>query len=259
MRTPSHAAVAAASAACFLSLALAPLPSLARPGGWGGGYGSYGGGYGGGWGDPLARSTARSRSGDSREGRVEVSRFIVQDASVDLLGHGPVAVTSLAGSTGDGTVRNELPGGALGGVPDYLAQNARAPFEAAVIDRLVAVGYDTIHADPSGGQLAELSVSREVLVPAEIKRNPVSGTAAMEVGTRGSAYGLAVNVDMTKPRTALLSTRLDARIKDRASGKILWEGHSTIATREGDDKWTDGAIADRLAEALFDDFRHPTG
>lgn len=116
-----------------------------------------------------------------------------------------------------------------------------------------------MHADPAGGQLAEVRVSREVLVPAEIKRSPVSGTAAVEVGTRGSAYGLGVNVDMTKPRTALLSTRLDARIKDRVSGKVLWEGRAQIATRDGDDKWNDGAIANRLAEALFDDFRHPTG
>lgn len=254
MRISPRVAVAAASAACLFSLVAAPAASLARPGGWSGsGWGDgYGGGYGSGWGDPLLDSRSRSSSrSDPREGRVQVSRFIAQDAPLDLLGHGPVAVASLAGPQGDGPV----PGGAT----DYLAQNDRAPFEAAVVDRLVAVGYDTIHADPTGGQLAEVRVSREVLVPAEVKRSPVSGTAAMEVGTRGSAYGLGINVDMTKPRTALLSTRLDARIKDRVTGKILWEGHSQIATREGDDRWTEGAIAGKLAEALFDDFRHPTG
>lgn len=245
-----------AIAVCLL-LGAASAPVGARPGGWDGpGYGGYGRGYGSGWGggwnDPLLDSRVRSASrGDPREGRVEVSRFIAQDAPVDVLGHGSVAVTSLAGTSGDGPVD--------GPTQDYLAQNARAPFEAAVVDRLVSVGYDTMHSDPTGGQVAEVRVSREVLVPAEIKRSPVSGTAAMEVGTHGSGYGLAVNVDMTKPRTALLSTRLDARIKDRASGKVLWEGHSQIATREGDDKWNDGAIASRLAEALFDDFRHPTG
>lgn len=254
---------AVTTVACVLSLAADPAVSLARPGGWGGsGWGGGYGGYRGGWGDPLLDARARSSSrGDPREGRVQVSRFIAPDSAVDLLGHGPVAVSSLAAPGRDGPVGDgPLGDGSLAnGTQDYLAHNARAPFEAAVVDRLVAVGYDTVHTDPAGGQLAEVRVSREVLVPAEIKRSPVSGTAAVEVGTRGSAYGLGVNVDMTKPRTALLSTRLDARIKDRVSGKVLWEGRAQIATRDGDDKWNDGAIANRLAEALFDDFRHPTG
>ena len=252
MRISSAATFAPALAA--LSLSLVPAPTLARPGGWGGP--GRGGGYGS-YGDPLLDSHSRSGSrGDPREGRVQVSRFIADDAASASLGHGAVSVTSLAAPNPDGPAGD---GPRLSDTQDYLAQNARAPFEAAVEDRLIAIGYDTIHPDPTGGQLAEVRVSREVLVPAEVKRSPVSGTAAMEVGTRGSAYGLGVNVDMTRPRTALLSTRLDARIKDRATGKVLWEGRSQIATREGDDKWNDGAIASRLAEALFDDFRHPTG
>jgi len=32
---------------------------------------------------------------------------------------------------------------------------------------------------------------------------------------------------------------------------VLWEGRATIATRDGDDKWGDQAIATKLAEALF--------
>lgn len=200
------------------------------------------------WDGPLdgPSRSSRGRYADPREGRVEVSRFVGEGDSAALLGHGPVEVSSAAG-------------GPFGPVPqDALAQSDRAPFEAAVVDRLIAAGYDTIHADPEAGQVAELRISREVLVPAEVKRNPVSGTAAMEVGNRGSAYGLGIAVDMTKPRTALLSTRMDARIKDRASGKVLWEGRAQIATRQGDDAWTDGKIADKLAAALFDDLRHPT-
>jgi hypothetical protein len=76
----------------------------------------------------------------------------------------------------------------------------------------------------------------------------------VEVGTRGSAYGLGINVDLTKPRSALVSTRLDARIVDKASGKVLWEGYATIATRDGDDDWGDTRIATKLATALFDNF-----
>jgi hypothetical protein len=76
----------------------------------------------------------------------------------------------------------------------------------------------------------------------------------MGISNRGSAYGLAVNVDLTKPRTALIGTRLDTRIVDKTSGKVLWEGYATIATREGDDKWPDYRIAGKLASALFDGF-----
>jgi len=252
----------AGASAAIACLAAIPAISLARPGDW---PHDRGNGWGGsGWergfdGGSALDSRARTSSRDPREGRVQVSRFIVQDTSADMLGHGAVAVTSLSEQTAPAAAANRPFDAGPDGTQDYLAQNARASFEAAVVDRLVAVGYDTIHADPTGGQLAEVRVSREVLSPAEIKRKPVSGAAAVEVGTRGSAYGLGVNVDMSKPRRALLSTRLDARIKDRASGKILWEGHSQIATRDGDDKWTDGAIATRLAEALFDDFRKPTG
>jgi hypothetical protein len=254
--------ISLAVAVAALIVSGAPVSVSARPGDWGGpGWGGpgWGGGYAGS-GDSLTdRQGHTIRRGDPREGRVQVTRFVASDVPTGELGHGAVTVTSLAPPQ-----RPDLPGDAgdgpsLDGAQDYLAQSARAPFEAAVVDRLVVVGYDTLHPDPTGGQLAEVRVSREVLVPAEVKRSPVRGTAAMEVGTRGSAYGLGVNVDMTRPRTALVSTRLDTRIKDRATGKVLWEGHSQIATRDGDDKWNDGAIAARLAEALFDDFTHATG
>jgi hypothetical protein len=61
-------------------------------------------------------------------------------------------------------------------------------------------------------------------------------------------------VDLTKPLPPLIETRLEARIRDKASGVVLWEGRADIDTREGDDRWNDQAVAARLAEALFDGF-----
>lgn len=203
----------------------------------------WGGGMGGGWNRPgwggsmLDSPRMQTRSKDSREGHVEVSRFVSPDAAaVAELGHGPVSVES---ESGDGA---------------WVDAGARRAYEAAIIDALVGAGYDTLHPDTPQPQITKLRISRQVLTPAEEKRSPVSGTAAMEVGTYGQAYGLGINIDMTKPRSALLSTRLDAQIVDRASGKVLWEGYATIATREGDDKWPDGMIATKLAGALFDNF-----
>ncbi|HNJ48934.1 MAG TPA: DUF4136 domain-containing protein, partial [Novosphingobium sp.] len=58
---------------------------------------------------------------------------------------------------------------------------------------------------------------------------------------------------------ALISTRLEARVRDRASGKVLWEGRAQIVTRDGDERWGDQQVAARLAQALFDGFPGRTG
>jgi hypothetical protein len=196
---------------------------------------------GGGWGGPgwgrlgWDRGPGPARRGaDSREGKVQVSRFLAEDVDVRTLGHGPIGVSAMPGSTG----------GARSG----------ATFEAAVVDQLAKAGYDTVTQKPDSGQVAEVRVIHDVVRPEETKRNPVSGEATVGVSNRGSYSGLALNVDLTKPAKALVSTQLMARIKDRATGAVLWEGRADIVTRDGDDRWTEQAIATRLAAALFEDF-----
>ena len=226
-------------------LLLVAIAAIATPASaqWGGG--GYGGGWGGGgWGRPgwggsswgggygnqrLNTSNAR----DSREGKVDADVFMA-DGAADLLGQGPAIVTAAPGGTTDAS--------------------DEAVYEAAIVDQLVKVGYDTEAPDPKVGQVVELRIMRDVLVPPEDKRNPVSGEAAVSTGTYGSSVGLAVAVDLTKPRTALLSTRMEVRVRDRATDKPLWEGRAEIATRDGDDHWGEQAIATRLAAAIFEHF-----
>ena len=100
---------------------------------------------------------------------------------------------------------------------------------------------------------------RDVAVPQEAPHRPLSGAVQTTVSNRGSGFGLALGLDLSKPRKALLSTRLEARIRDRASQQVLWEGHADMLTREGANKWSDQAIADKLAAALFAKFPQPTG
>ena len=218
-----------------LAAAAAPATAMARPGGWDGPS----------WGDSRwdrpgwqdNRSSARRlESRRSDEGRVQVARFVAEGDAAQALGHGAIAVAS--GTEGQ----------------DYVPQGNRAAYEAAVADQLVHAGYETAKASQTDGQLAELTVTRTVIQPAEAKRNPVSGEAAVSVGNRGTAYGLAVNVDFTKPLPPLVSTRLEARIRDRATNTVLWEGRAEVASREGADGWGEQEIAARLAEALFDGF-----
>lgn len=210
----------------LLTVAAGPDPVNARPGGWGGP----------GWSDGFGeRSYGPRRPGpDSREGKVEVSRFLAEDIAAGTLGHGLIGVSAMPGSTADA--------------------RAGATFEAAVVDQLAKAGYDTMSPNKTQGQVAEVSVIHDVVRPEEAKRSPVSGETTIGVSNRGSYMGMAINVDMTKPAKALISTRLVARIRDRATDKVLWEGRADIVTRDGDSHWTEQAIATRLAAALFEGF-----
>jgi len=222
LRLPSLAAV--------MLLAAAAAPVLAWPGGpYGGGPGWGTGGYGQGW-------NGGGSANDSREGRVSVDRFLAPDAGAALK-QAHIAVVAAPGGSGD--------------------QREGATFEAAVIDQLAKAGYDTINPDPQGGLVTEVRTARDVVEPEETKHSPVSGEMEAGVSNRGSMLGMALNVDLSKPRKALVNTRLEITIRDRASGKALWEGRADIVTREGDSHWSDTAVAGRLAGALFDHFPGP--
>lgn len=221
------------SAALCLAVA---APATAAPGGWGG----RGWGGPGRWNDDRPTLRDRRATRDDREGKVEVSRFVAPGEAAQALGHGVAVVSS------------EAPAGA--DVDRPFDKRGQQTFEAAVVDRLATVGYDTASRADSGGQAVELRITRDVVRPEEEKRSPVSGEMTVGASNHGSFGGLALNVDLTKPKKALVSTRLTARIRDRATDAVLWEGRADIVTRDGDERWDDNAIAERLAGALFDGF-----
>jgi len=97
----------------------------------------------------------------------------------------------------------------------------------------------------------------DVVQPEEPPHNPVSGEVSLGAGNRGSWGGISIAVDASRPLKALIATRIDARIRDKATGELLWEGHADVVTRDGDKHWTSQAIAQRLAAALFKDFPRP--
>ena len=167
-------------------------------------------------------------------GKVETARFVAPDLPPGTLGHGPVTVTAI-----------------LGALDDPLAS---APYEAAIVDQLVHAGYETAVPGDQGGQVVELRLIRQEARPKDPPRKPVSSAMAMGVSNRGTSTAMAVNVDLTKPRGALLFTRLEARIRDRANNTVLWEGRAEMYTRQGDSRWDQPAIAQKLAQALFDGF-----
>jgi len=208
-------------------VALATSPVLAQRWGYPG-MSPYGWGHARG---PVERDR-------SREGKVEVTRFLADGASAQALGHGSVAVAAAGAGIAD--------------------DRERATYEAAVIDRLAAAGYDTAAKAGDGGQTVELNIRHAEVEPPEAPHKPVSGSMEVGVSNHGSYTALGLNVDMRKPLKALMSTRLEARIRDH-SGAVLWEGRADIATRAGDPKWTDQAIATKLAGALFSGFPGKNG
>lgn len=183
---------------------------------------------------------AAPRSANSGEGRIEVARFIGDGGAAAALRHGTIAVVAMPDGAGGSDRRQE------------------ATYQAAIESELLASGYQAASAAPSA-QIAEVRVRRDELRPAEEKRKPLTGEVTMGVSNRGSMMGVGLAYDGSKPRTALIGTTVETRIRDRASGTVLWEGRAVIATREGDDKWGDSAIAARLAHALFDGFPTAAG
>lgn len=226
-----------ARTALLLGLSACVFPAAAQAR-WGGPGWADGGWGGPGWGaDPWssrAMATRANRTADSGEGRITVSRFVAEGPGAGTLGKGIVAVTGAP--TGSGVESREL-----------------AVYEAATIDQLAQLGYRTDRPASEAGQVTELHVTHDEVAPQKVKK-PVSGAATVGMSNRGSMMGLAMAVDLSKPRGALIATRLEARIRDRATGAVLWEGRADVVTRQGSDTWTEGVIANRLAAALFDGF-----
>jgi len=220
----------AIAATLGLGLLAAPLAAqMHGPGRAGPGWGAPG--------DPFGYdrfpTRIREPQANQREGKIEVERFVKRGAE-DELGHGPVTVQARVSGLDD----------AHGG----------ATYESALVDQFVELGYDTLVPEAGPGQRAELQIVRSIAEPAEQKRSPVSGESTIGVSNRGTYFGLGLNLDFTKPKAALLSTRMNVRIVDTTSNETIWEGHATLYSRDGDVDYSEDGIARKLASALFAEF-----
>lgn len=207
-------------------LALLGSPVLARPG------------Y---WGTPMWGQSAMGYSGfadrdgpDQRVGKVTAARFVAHDVDAAALRAGPIAVGSATGTMAD--------------------QRESGAYRAAVSAALARAGVAPAAAGGGPSPIAEINVVHSLVQPEGPRHRPVSGEAEVGVGNRGSYSSLGIDIDLSKPTKALVSTRLEAQILDPGSRKILWEGRADIVTPEGDRRWSNDRIAARLADELFRDF-----
>ncbi len=227
-------------------------PALAQP-------------YPGGWADRRGPWQDRVMTQGNAEPstRIDVETFRAADAGA-MLGKGRIVVVDTAKPQPtpdpDAQAAAPMPGfvaplpGSNDTPPDL---DGKLPvYEAAVIDQLARKGYDVADA-ANPQQLVEIAISHDVVVPEEAPHRPVSGEVSIGVSNRGFGYGGAIAIDLTKPRKAIMATRLDVRIRDKVTARVLWEGYAQGQSRLSESGLDNGRIAARLSGALF--ARFPDG
>lgn len=167
-------------------------------------------------------------------GPVEVTRFHVPELAT--LGRGAIAVEPAAGQDG-----NSLEFGSYAG---------------AVSRQLGLLGYTS--GTSSSRQVAMLRIERRSLRP-DRTRAPVSVGVGGSTGSYGSGVGLGIGLDLSGPPPQLVETLLAVTIRDRASGKALWEGKAAFTVRATSPLATTQLGAAKLAEALFKGFPGSSG
>lgn len=165
-------------------------------------------------------------------GPVEVTRFSAPDAA---LTRGAIQVVPAPGVDGAGI--------------EFRT------YASAVARQLVRLGYTE---QAGGAEVATVRVERQTWRP-ERDRGPVSVGVGGATGSYGSGLGVGIGLDLSGPPPQQVETRLFVQIRERASGKALWEGRAAFAVR-ADSPLADTALgAEKVAEALFRDFPGRSG
>jgi hypothetical protein len=169
-------------------------------------------------------------------GPVEVTRFHVPDLAA--LGRGVISVEPAAGQDGESL--------------EYRS------YAAAVARQLVLLGYSEAPAGVASPQIATLRIERSSWRP-DRARSPVSVGVGGSTGSYGSGVGLGIGIDLSGPPPEQVETLLGVTIKQRTTGKALWEGKASFAVRAASPLATTQLGAAKLAEALFKGFPGASG
>lgn len=160
-------------------------------------------------------------------GPVEVTRFH-DFASVQQLGHGTIAVEAAPGVD--------------------AASLELGTYRSAVARELTRIGYQTV-GDGSGNQVALVRVERSTIEPDA--RSPIGVGVGGSTGSYGSGVGLGLSLDLSGKPKPLVVTKLGVMIKDRASGRTIWEGRAGFSVAEGAPLAQSALGAAKMAAALF--------
>ncbi len=169
-------------------------------------------------------------------GPVEVTRFHVPELAT--LGRGRIAVEPAIGQDG-------------------VSLEFRT-YASAVARQLVLLGYSEQPLGAPVSQIALVRIERQTYSPGRT-RGPVTVGVGGSAGSYGSGVGVGIGVDLSGPPPEQVETLLGVTIKDRASGKALWEGKATFTVRATSPLATTQLGAAKLSEALFKGFPGSSG
>lgn len=168
-------------------------------------------------------------------GPVEVTRFHLPDTAA--LGQGTIAVE---------------PGPGMDG-----ASLEFRTYAAAVGRQLSLLGYGEMVAGQSD-QIALVHIERRTLVPGR-DGGPVSVGVGGSTGSYGSGVGVGIGLNLSGPPPEQIETRLSVTIRERASGRSLWEGRASFAVKSSSPLANSQLGAAKMAEALFTGFPGTSG
>ena len=128
-------------------------------------------------------------------------------------------------------------------------------YAAAVSHELARLGYGE---RPDAAVVATVDVRREVY-RLDRARGPVSIGVGGSTGGWGSGVGLGLGFNLSGPPKDQAETQLAVTIRDRASGRSIWEGRARFAVRSDSPLANTQLGAAKMAEALFQGFPGKSG
>lgn len=184
----------------------------------------------------LSAALALSTALPAHAAPVEVTRFHTPETIV-ALGRGAVVVVPAPGEDG--------------------ASLETRTWQDAVARELATLGFGA--ATPGAADaLAEVRVERHTL-HAERRRGPVSVGVGGSTGGWHSGVGLGVDFNLGGGPRDIVQTRLSVVIRNRATGKPLWEGRAENTEKASARAASADLAAARITHALFTGFPGTSG
>lgn len=170
-------------------------------------------------------------------GPVEVARFHLPDTAAEFaqLGHGTIAV---------------VPGPGM----DPASLEIQS-YQTAIARRLAALGYTPAGPD-TADQIAQIRLARSTI---DDSMNATQVGVSAAGSTHASVVGVGVSIPLGHAVNRRTATDLAVVIRDRAAGKVLWEGRASFAVAATSPLAQTQLAAPKLADALFASFPGETG
>ncbi len=203
----------------------------------------------------MARGNPEERSKPMKFTRIAALAAALALLSGCVTPVGPVQVTRFhtgaVGELGRGTISVEPAPGSDAASLEWQT------YRGTVLHELQSIGYAEA-APGSAAQVALLGVTRTT-TQLDGGGSPVSVGVGGSTGSYGSGVGVGVGINLSPRPKARVDTQLAVSIRERTTGKVLWEGRAEFTVGSGSPLATTPLAAPKLSEALFRNFPGNSG